>query len=101
MDNFQTLVQWFGVPGAMLFVMVMALNRGVYVTRREHDALKAEKEAQKQDYEHRLDVVRLDRDFWRDTAIGNMQIAEKATCTVEHAMTKLPSTQPPPLPRGE
>lgn len=93
--NFLDFVHWFGVPGAMMFTMLAMVAKGTFVTGREHRAVLQAQKEMREDYEHRLDVVRKDRDFWRDTAIANMSVAEKAACAVEHVVTKLPTQKPP------
>jgi hypothetical protein len=94
--DFTELVKWFGLPGAMLAVMVVALARGTFISKREADALDQAHKDQKAEYEERLRRIREERDFWRQAAMENMAVANKATDTVVKAVQKLPSPLSPP-----
>lgn len=103
-DDFRQLAQWFGVPGAMLAVLLFALVKGWLLTGREvhdrerlvearlADAIKQMASLQK-DYEERLLRVRDERTYWREMALDGMRQLERAADTVDTAVRKLPKAR--------
>lgn len=114
-DSFTELVKWFGIPGALLAVMVWSLIKGTVVPRwflaqyqQQQAALTSLKDAQiherdealaafKIEMSERMSNLREEKNYWREMALHGSKELEKATKTIEKAVEKLPrAVQSPP-----
>lgn len=99
-SDFETLIKWFGLPGALFFAMIIAFVRGWIISGREASDLRTSCEKMKTDYEHRLENLREEKNYWRDIAVQFTGIASSATNSLETAVRKLPRAIGSP-PEGE
>lgn len=83
------LVQFFGVPGAMMAVVIFAMMKGWVITRREAVALEAIHEERDKEWHDRYDTMKTEKDYWRDLALRATDIAEGATTTAKTAAEKM------------
>lgn len=117
--DLEQLIKWLGIPGAMLAVFIYWTSKGYLLWSREHldiirlkdlalqekDKHIAEKNADciksEQELLARIESMKVEKNFWRQIALGGQEELERATRTVEKAVEKLPRSTSVLPPEGE
>ena len=111
MDLWLELVKAFGPTGAIFSVCIFAFVKGYVIPagqvnrnladadarlndlREQHKQELAAAQTRLKDWTERFDEMRKEKDFWRDSALRNMEMAERTLATAQTAVSKLPLTQ--------
>jgi hypothetical protein len=101
------LFPYLGIPGVMLLILAILLHKGILITKRESDELKAECEKHSlakdkiiEIYKNRVEEIKIEATqrltemkdeivLWRNTAIPLLKVAEKSTSTTKTLVDKV------------